>query len=57
MIPKNKTILFRKYFSILLLNLIILLFVGPVGAGSSSDKEVNIYYTGNTYGYLKPCPT
>lgn len=57
MIPKNKTILFRKYFSILLVNLIILLFVGPVGAGSSRDKEVTIYYTGNTYGYLIPCPT
>lgn len=49
---------FRANFLFLFINLIILfLMAGYAWAESSSDKEVTIYYTGNTYGYLKACPT
>ncbi len=49
---------FRTKFLISLINLIIFAFIaGNLGAESSSEKEVIIYYTGNTLGYLQACPT
>lgn len=49
---------FRTKILFLLILLITLFFMaGQVGAGTSSNKEVILYYTGNTYGYLKACPT
>ncbi len=53
----TKSVSFRPYAVFVFVVFSIALIVSPALANTKDQKKITIYFTGNTWGYLRPCST